>query len=228
MATMMDSLIQQMGEQALAGVVAEKLGVDRQTARQALRIALPVIIGGLAKNSSQAGGARSLHKALEKDHDGSRLEDLGGFISTDDGAEGNSILEHVLGAGRPTVEREVGRQTGLDPSILAKLLPLLAPLVLAYLGRMQRQKQMQPDDLAGFLTEEETHLDRQGGLPRLQPLEGLPGLGGMDEAEAPQAPGRRPMGGIAGMLDQDGDGSLSGEAAQVGMGILRKILSGKG
>lgn len=226
MATMMDSLIQQMGEQALAGVVAEKLGVDRQTARQALRIALPVIIGGLARNSSKAAGARSLHKALEEDHDGSRLDDLGGFISTDDGAEGDSILKHILGAERPTVEREVGRETGLDPSILAKLLPLLAPLVLAYLGRVQRQQQLQPDDLAGFLTEEETHIDRQGGLPRLQPLEGLPGLGG--GTEAPRAPEKKPLGGIAGMLDQDGDGSLSGEAAQVGMGILRKILSGRG
>ncbi len=226
MATMMDSLIQQMGEQALAGVVADKLGVDRQTARQALRIALPVIIGGLAKNSSKADGARSLHKALEEDHDGSRLDDLGGFIGSDDGGEGNAILEHVLGTQRPTVEREVGRETGLDPSILAKLLPLLAPLVLAYLGRMQRQRQMQPDDLAGFLTEEETHIEREGGLPRLQPLEGLGGLRGVDDA--PQTPARKPLGGIAGMLDQDGDGSLGGEAAQVGMGILRKILSGKG
>ena len=40
------ALIQQMGEQALAGVVADKLGVDRQTARQALRIALPLALCG--------------------------------------------------------------------------------------------------------------------------------------------------------------------------------------
>ena len=44
MASMMDSLIQQMGEQALVGVVADKLGVDTKTAQQALREAdQPVI-----------------------------------------------------------------------------------------------------------------------------------------------------------------------------------------
>ncbi len=222
MASMMDSLIQQMGEQALVGVVADKLGVDEQTAQQALRVALPVIIGGLAKNSSKPKGADSLHKALEKDHDGSLLEDLGGFIGSTDSSEGNSILEHILGGQRPAVEREVGRETGLDPSLLAKLLPLLAPLVLAYLGRAQRQKQMDPDDLAGYLTAEENRIEREGGLPR------LPSAQGRGSAGATTTVGQRPLDGIAGMLDQDGDGSLSGEAAQVGMGILRKILGGKG
>ncbi len=222
MASMMDSLIQQMGEQALVGVVADKLGVDQRTAQQALRVAIPVIIGGLARNSSKPKGADSLHKALEEDHDGGLLNDLGAFIGSTDNSEGNAILEHILGSRRPAVEREVGRETGLDPSLLTRLLPLLAPLVLAYLGRAQRQKQMDPDDLAGYLTAEENRIEREGGLPRLEPRSPMTGAD-----DVPQS-GRNPLGGLAGMLDRDGDGSLSGEATQVGMSILRNILSGKG
>lgn len=220
MASMMDSLIQQMGEQALAGVVADKLGVDERTAQQALRVALPVIIAGLAKNSSDPKGADALHKALQKDHDGSALDDLGGFIGSDDGSVGNAILKHVLGSKRAQVEDQVGRQTGLDPSLLSQLLPLLAPLVLAYLGRMQQKQQLQPGDLAGYLSAEETRIENQGGLPRVQPLD--PATGG-----GRQAPADTPLGGIAGMFDQDKDGSLAGEATQFGMGLLRKILGGK-
>ena len=141
MASMMDSLIQQMGEQALAGVVADKLGVDERTAQQALRVALPVIIAGLAKNSSDPKGADALHKALQEDHDGSALDNLSGLVGGD-GSVGNAILKHVLGSKRAQVEDQVGRQTGLDPSLLAQLLPLRAPLVRACLGRMQKQQQL--------------------------------------------------------------------------------------
>lgn len=219
MASMMDSLIQQMGEQALAGVVADKLGVDERTAQQALRVALPVIIAGLAKNSSDPKGADALHKALQEDHDGSALDNLSGLVGGD-GSVGNAILKHVLGSKRAQVEDQVGRQTGLDPSLLSQLLPLLAPLVLAYLGRMQKQQQLQPGDLAGYLSAEETRIENQGGLPRMQPLDPTTGGGR-------QAPADAPLGGIAGMFDQDKDGSLAGEATQFGMGLLRKILSGK-
>ena len=59
-----------------------------------------MILAGLARNAAQPEGADPLHGAVQRDHDGSLLDDLGGF----------------LGGGRLDSPREECRSTsaGLD------------------------------------------------------------------------------------------------------------------
>src|SRR5262245_33460759 len=89
---------------ALGGDVQEQLGqrvgADSQTTSQAIQAALPMILSGLTRNAAQPGGATSLHAALERDHDGSVLDNLSGFFQgsvSGRAANGAGILEHVLG-----------------------------------------------------------------------------------------------------------------------------------
>jgi hypothetical protein len=212
----MEIMAQQLGSNTLAPIIAKQLGVDEQTARKAVQIGLPLIIAGLAKNAQNPGGADALGGALERDHNGSRWEDLGGYVQRGgDLAEGNAILEHILGGDRYHVEKGLSSETGLDPNLLTKVLPLLAPLVLAYLGQKKRSEKMSGDDLSGFLTEERSYIEQHGSLPRVQPV-------------APQ----QPQGSTAGdlmesMLDRDGDGSVTDDAARIGMGFLGKLLKGR-
>lgn len=205
--TMMDILLEQLGGNAGAQV-AQQLGVDEATASQAIRVALPMLVTALSRNADDPEGATALHDALARDHSGSVLDDLVGYVAQGgDIKDGTAILGHVLGgrrAQKATVD-EVSQHTGVDPSLLSQLLPLLAPIVLAYLGRQQRQQGFDPGALTGYLNEQETQ------------IQNIP---------LPRAETRKPSGGLTDVLDQDGDGSLAGEATKVGMSILERLLRG--
>jgi hypothetical protein len=157
--------------------LSRQLGISEQQTQQALPAALAALTGGLAQNAAQPQGAQQLANALAKDHDGSLLDSLDGFLGSGGNlGAGASILGHVFGGRQQRVEGNLGRATGLDPATTARLLALLAPIVLAYLGRRQRQQQLDPGGLAGVLGNErqqiETHPEARRGLGALFDLDG--------------------------------------------------------
>lgn len=115
--------------------IASALGIDERKAASALQVALPALVAALHRNASSADGLSSLTGALDRNHDGSVLDDLAGFLSGGGSSDGASILGHILGDRRDTVARSVGRSTGLDAGSVMKLLSLVAPLVLGALAR---------------------------------------------------------------------------------------------
>jgi hypothetical protein len=159
--------------------LSRQLGVSEQQTQQALPAALAALTGAMAQNTAQPQGAQQLSNALAKDHDGSLLDSLDGFLGgANPGAlgAGASILGHVFGSRQPQVAGNLGRSTGLDPATMARLLSLLAPIVLAYLGRRQRQQRLDPGGLATELGHErrqiETHPQARSGLGALLDRDG--------------------------------------------------------
>ena len=139
----MDDLMQSIAAQLDGGAMTQlssQLGTDSRSTQNAVQAALPLLLGALAKNSASSGGADALAGALDRDHDGSILDDLGGFLGGGANADGAAILGHVLGAREPTVEAGIGKATGLGTDQIAQLLQMLAPIVLGYLGRQKRQQ----------------------------------------------------------------------------------------
>ncbi|MCS6930269.1 MAG: DUF937 domain-containing protein [Saprospiraceae bacterium] len=115
------------------------------------------LVGGLAGNTaSSENGLQSLVMALDRDHDGSILDDLGGVIAlmgsgnaTDSRAlNGAGILSHILGERQEMVAQQIGQSTGLSTQQIIKLMSLLAPIVMAVLGRMRQSGQL---DMGGLL-----------------------------------------------------------------------------
>lgn len=125
---------------AIAGGLGQK--ADEGKTQSALSAALPVLIGALAKNSSKEEGAKALDTALEKDHDGSVLDDVGSFVSGALSGEGPGagILKHVLGAKRPEVEDKVAKKSGIDAADVSKILVTVAPLILGALGKKKKEE----------------------------------------------------------------------------------------
>lgn len=85
------------------GAIANQLGTDPATAQAAIEQALPLIVGGMAKNASTPEGADALHNAL-RDHAGGSVGDilgsvLGGGAGQAGGGGLGSILGSVLGGG---------------------------------------------------------------------------------------------------------------------------------
>ena len=178
-------LMEQLGGSALSSI-GERIGADEDTTGSALSAAIPLLISGLARNAAEPQGAESIHRALAEDHDGSVLDDLGGFLSDPDAANGAGILGHVLGARQPAVTQELSSGTGLDAAQVGQVLRIAAPLVMGALGRRQRTEGLDTNGLAAL-------------------------LGGQEQQE--HAPNPDLMGMLTGLLDADKDGSPLDEIA---------------
>ena len=111
-------------------------------------------------------------------HSPSIFDSLGGLLTG--GGDGAKILGHVLGARQGGVAQHVASQRGLSTNLILQLLPILAPLVRGYLSKQKQSQGLDAGGLGSMLGQE-----RQA-------------------AEAAQ-PG---LGGLAAILDSDGDGSL--------------------
>jgi hypothetical protein len=199
MSSLMEILGPVLGGGALQGI-ARQAGVQPAQAESAIGMALPVLIGALNRNAQDPQGAASLDKALGRDHDGSLLDDLGGLLGGGGNASaGAAILGHVLGGRQTAVENQIGQATGLDKAQVGQILALLAPIVMAALGRARGQ---------------------QGGGFDLGAL-----LGGAQADVQQRAPQSADL--LTRILDRDGDGSVADDVAQMGAGLLGSLFGGK-
>jgi len=131
--------------------ISQQLGIDEGATSNAIQAALPMLLGGLATNSASEGGESSLLSALDRDHDGSILDDLGGYLSDYLSGRGSSILGHIFGGQQGAVEESVSQASGLDLSKVGSILMMLAPIVMGALGRARREEGIGEGDMAGHL-----------------------------------------------------------------------------
>ena len=202
MFSLQDLLGQQQGTEAV-DQISQNVGAEPSMVNSAIQMALPMLINGLANNASTPEGAESLNNALEQDHDGSVLDNLGSLGSMIFGgrqdeappsrqADAGGILGHILGAGQGQIAQDVSNKTGLGMGQVAQILMFLAPIVMGYLGRQKQQQGVGADGLGGLL----------GGL-----------LGG--GPAQPQSSGNAIMDMASNMLDSDGDGSALDDIASM-------------
>ena len=143
-------LVQQLSGDGLSNI-SRQIGADEGMTSQAASAAIPLLVSALARNSAQPEGAESLFKALQRDHDGSILDDLPGFLGNPQAANGAGILGHVLGDRRGPVENGLAQSTGLDAGSAGQLLEILAPVVMGALGRTEREQGLDANGLSRFL-----------------------------------------------------------------------------
>lgn len=143
-------LMQQLSEDGLSQI-SRQIGADQKATGSALSTTIPVLVSAMAQNASKPSGAKALHQALAKDHDGAVLDGLSGFLKNPQTADGAAILGHVLGSQQPAVTQGLSQGTGLDSRQIEQLMQIIAPLVMGALGQQQQQQSFTPDSLAGFL-----------------------------------------------------------------------------
>lgn len=131
--------------------IGSAVGIDEKSASSALSAAMPLLIGALANNASKPQGASSLLEALQQDHDGSVLGNLGGLLQDPAAGEGPGILGHALGATQPAVEQGLAEKTGLSAVQIGKILMIAAPLVMGMLGKTQRRDGLDAGGLSSLL-----------------------------------------------------------------------------
>jgi len=199
MSELLDTLTQTLSGGTLQQI-SRQIGADEDSTSKAIAGALPILMGALDRNTDQPGGAESLLGALARDHDGGILDNLSGLLGGSGGGAGEAILGHVLGGKRRSVESGLGRASGLDAGTIAKLLPILAPIVMGVLGRTQRQQRLDARGLSDYLTGQ-----RQQAQKR-----------------APDA-----MGVLGKLLDSDNDGEIADDVVKIGSSLLGGLFGGR-
>lgn len=181
--SLLDMLQQRLGTDAVQQI-SQQLGADHGTTESAIAAALPMLVGALARNAQDPNQAGALANALSRDHDGSVLDDVVGSLGRGGTGAGDSILGHVLGGQRQSVETGLSHMAGLDPAKAGMLLSMLAPLVMGALGKAQRDGKLDPGALTAML-----------GAEQQRAADAAPGVMGMLEK----------------VLDRNHDGSVMDE-----------------
>jgi hypothetical protein len=179
-----NDILEQMGG---LNAVARELGIDSQQAASGAAALMPAILGGFKKQAqAQPSGLDGLGGLLGQLGGSGLLDDVLGAQPTNVN-RGNDVLGQIFGS--RDVSREVASraasQSGLDVGLLKKMLPMLAMMVTGFMAQQQasggaRQRPSGGGGLGGLL----------GGL-----------LGGRSQGSAGA------LGGLASMLDLDGDGN---------------------
>ena len=174
-----DLLAQTGGLQAMA----RELNISEGDAARGAEALAPAILGGFKKQATaQPGGLASLGGMLGQLGGGSLLADVLSPQPTDVN-RGNEVLGTIFGSKdvSRTVADSASTRTGLDPSLLKRMLPMVAMMVAGYMAQ------------------------RGGGVPGAAPGSG--GLGGALGGLLGAGGGQSGLGGLASMLDMDGDGN---------------------
>ncbi|MBN1272511.1 MAG: DUF937 domain-containing protein [Candidatus Aminicenantes bacterium] len=199
MASIIEVLMDQLSGEPL-GKISNQLGARKRDTAKAMPEVLGLLTEALARNSSRKEGAQALSTALAKDHDGSILDNLPDFIDHFQDGPGDGILRHVLGDKRSTVEERLSKKSSLDIGSVTNLLTMLAPLVMGFLGRSQKQEGLDANSLAGLLGAEREQARRV----------------------APKSTGL-----LGQLLDADGDGDITDDVVKIGGGLLGRLFRKK-
>ncbi len=197
MDSIINLLISQLGSGATSQI-SDKLGMDDSKVQQVIGMALPMLIGALNRNaSSSKTGAEALTNAVQRDHDGSILDNIAQAVTKRETVDdGNAILGHIFGDKSSGIMNSVSRATNVDSNQTGQIFAMLAPLVLGAVGKIQRNKNLDADGVSSLLQEERKTVENSSS-------------------------------GLSQLLDMDGDGDVSDEILSLGSNLLGGLFGGK-
>ena len=128
-----DILAQMGGLQSMA----RELGISESQAASGAAALVPAILGGFKKQTqAQPSGLEGLGGLLGQLGGAGLLENVLGAQPTNVGL-GNNVLGQIFGSKDVShaVAQNAAAQSGLDPALLKKMLPMLAMLVAGYMAK---------------------------------------------------------------------------------------------
>lgn len=198
-------LLQSQISGGLVEQLANQVGGDREQVSKATDGILHTLVGALAKNTASNDGASMLANVLDRDHDGSILDDAMGFLSGQKQpanprmTNGSGIVKHLLGDNQSGALDMISKLSGLDSGKAGNLMSMLAPIVMGALGKHKRQSGLDASGIASLLTNTVNTHKEQSPSPIMNM--------------------------VTGFLDADGDGSIVDDLLAKGAkGFLRNLF----
>lgn len=219
--SLIDLLTGNVGNQ-VASEAENKFGISKNQVIALLAVAAPLVISYLKNKAQDSKEAESLNNALERDHDGSILTDPAQAMSRQ--AEGGSILDHIFGGQKATVENQLSQNTGISMDKIGPILAMLAPIIMGYIGQQKKSNGVTSGggmgDLLGSIL---GGANQQAQGASTNPINDI--LGSVLGGGSSSADSGNPLGNILGSILGGGGGQ---QQQQGGLGgLLGSILGGK-
>lgn len=144
----------------------------------AIHDVIGTLLWWLSKNTKLPSWADALAAALDKDHDGSILDDLGDLMQNS--PMGERIMTHILGSQRTRIEAAIAQKTWLPAETVSQLYNLLAPLVMGKLWQEKKIQWRSSWQLADLLQKESSEVQQDSQLQPLLALLDTDGDGDID------------------------------------------------
>ena len=201
---------------------ARQTGIKPDQAQNAIAALLPAISSALKQNTNSPQGLGGLLQALQGGNHEQYLDNPQSLGNEANITDGNAILGHLFGS--KDVSRAVAghasQKTGIDSSLLKKMLPIVASMAMGSLSKQTRAPSMK-SAIAGLAIQ---HMmggnKQQSGLGSL--IGGLLGGGQQKQQARAQQEHQKGMGMIGKMLDADADGSVMDDVLRIAMSQAMK------
>lgn len=205
MADLFDLLKSQIGETVVSTLSQQVGGLPTQKTNTAVDGAMSILMNALAKNVQNPKGANALGTALDRDHDGSILNDLTGFLQGNSSvnqtkaANGAGILGHILGQNQGSAVEALAKMSGINTNQSTDILMKMAPVVLGMLGKQKQSLGLNPTDLIGMISGAAKTSNQQVGNSSL----------------------------LTSFLDQNNDGDIKDDVVRIGLNLLKGLFKKK-
>lgn len=192
MDVMKDVLEKHFSEENLKQL-SQKIGADLESTRKAVAAAVPTVMTAMSRKAAESKeSAQALLNSLDKDHDGSVLDDVGKqFRDTTIG--GAAMASQLFGEGQQAVQSGLARASGVTDEAMKKLMETVTPVVA---GAVSKARSVQNLDADGLKTMLAAQADKV-------------------KAAVPEVMGR-----VNKLLDRDGDGDVDADDLKGAFGKL--------
>ena len=115
--------------------IANKLGADEGEVSSAIHTLVPVLLSGLQHNSEDPEHASKIESAASS-HAARGLLDAGGGVDQVDESDGHQAVATLFGGNdADQVAAALAKGGAGDSDLIKRLLPVVLPMVLAYIGK---------------------------------------------------------------------------------------------
>jgi hypothetical protein len=138
--------------------ISSALGLDRSIIGRACSAAIPALFGQFANLASTGEGANRLFRAVSQ-QDTNILDNPSRTIGGPAAGAASSGLSSLLGGSSfSALSGALGKFAGLTPSSSSSLLGMVAPMLMAILGKHSTEQGLNSTGLANLLSEQKDHI----------------------------------------------------------------------
>lgn len=151
MSDIINGILEQLGG-GTSEKIGSTLGVDPGIIQKAIPIVHPLILGGLKQQSINNGGQERVDHILNKYGNPEVLNDIDGHVNQMAGKDNfDENLGGLIGNSGSQITDILSKNFNLDSGTAAKIIPVIAPLILGYLTKSRDNNPEGSQGFASFL-----------------------------------------------------------------------------
>lgn len=135
---------------------SNSLGQPADKIQIGLRSVIPTFLLELVKKGSSSEGAERLLSVVKKD--GIEAATNVNLDDPDYMRKGEEALNQIFGNSLVSVTDNLGGQTGMSPSVITKIMSLIAPVVMGVIGKKVKNEGLTSRDLVAYLGQQKNYL----------------------------------------------------------------------